>query len=124
MYNMENKFDGKLRLVSSKEREDKSIYVYEGLGYEVKIFYYEDKLYKVSIVPMASKSYTHANYYLPEIYPREFLADGKIEGFDIQTCSYGALDLDKTEAMINSLQCGVDLVKLLEEKILKEGEQW
>lgn len=56
------------------------------------------------------------NEYIPQIYKDEDIVNCEIYGFVIQTTSYGFLDKEEIDKMINGYQYALHVVELLEKK--------
>ena len=85
---------------------------YEIEDYEVKV----NHLLGEVVVSVTKRS--NNDRYLPSIIYRDD-EDGNLEGFDIQTTSYGALSIDEIEKMVNSIEKAVKVVEILTEKFVK-----
>lgn len=61
--------------------------------------------------------------YLPTVYAHFNLLNGELKGFDVQTTSYGALELDEIEVFLKRMKEGVAVARALTAEFCKEVER-
>lgn len=100
-----------------KEREGKKLFIYQAGRYEVKKIEYEDGYTSIDIRRLR----TARDEYLPEIYVRDTYIDTKLTGFsfEVQTTSYGALEVDELQKVIAGLQEAAEVAQALTNKFGK-----
>lgn len=101
------------KLILEKElpKKEETVKVYECLGYQIK----EVTNNKWNFITLSIES---DKKYNPNIVVKEDLDDGKILEFKIQTTSYGSLESNKIEKIIEGYQTALKVVKELEKKYL------
>lgn len=102
-----------IKLISEKElpKKGETVKVYECLGYQIK----EITNNKWNFITLSIES---EKKYNPSIIVKEDLDDGKILEFKIQTTSYGSLEPNKIEKIVEGYQTALKVVKGLEKKYL------
>lgn len=102
-----------MKLISENTGRVRSSKVYECLGYEIhELTYHNSGL--VSLIINSCKS----EKYLPTIYTDDDFDTCGIKGFKIITTSYGTLNPDEIEEVIQGYQMAIKVVKELEKKYL------
>ncbi len=105
----------KLTLVETKTIEDRKLERYEIADYEVKVVYRKDGDISISVREKRDD-------YLPTIYCRDGYGTG-IQGFEIQTTSYGALSPEETRKMVDALNQAVEVAEILTKTFVKKEEK-
>lgn len=102
-----------MKLISQNIGKARSSKVYECLGYEIhELTYHDSGLVSLIINSCKSKKY------LPTIYTDDDFDTCGIKGFKIMTTSYGTLNPNEIEEVIQGYQMALKVVKELEEKYL------
>lgn len=104
-----------LELVFKGKTENGKWDIYEIGNYEVRRRDYGADFIKYDV---CKKDYRME--YLPEIYAVDDFHRDELEGFEIQTTSYGALRIDDIDKVINGLKEAQEVVKILENKFVRK----
>ncbi len=108
----------KFQFVEKKEKNGKVVELYKVGVYCVKVITHEDGSISVGAF---ENPLSHAEY-LPEIYCRKDLY-GNIEGFEIQTTSYGSIPAEETRSLISCLEEAVIVAEILTEKFVSKNRK-
>lgn len=104
-----------LKLVASKENEDKKYDVYKIGCYEVAVVTYKqhDNERNIHISNMKERG-----EYNPDIYYNDGWLDRSEKKFEIQTTAYGSLETKEAQKFIAAYNTAIEVVEILTEKFL------
>lgn len=104
-----------LTKISEKTSSDSTVTVYKIANYKVRVIKSQNNLTYIHVITNSNERYT------PDIFCNDD-CNGTILGFDIQTTSYGALNIEETKKMIKALNEAIVVVKVLTETFCKKAE--
>ncbi len=100
-----------LKLTATKEREDRRIEVY-GIGeYEVAVVVRKSGWDSVEVR-------NNGGRFSPDIHC-DTSFDGDIEGFSVQTTSYGSISIEEIIEVADKLKAAAEVAKILTQKFVK-----
>lgn len=104
-----------LTKISEKTSSDSIVTVYKIANYKVRVIKSQSNLTYIHVITNSNERY------IPDIFCNDD-CNGTILGFDIQTTSYGTLNVEETKKMIKSLNEAITVVNVLTETFCKKAE--
>lgn len=104
-----------LKKISEKTSSDSTVTVYTITNYKIRVIKSSSGLMYIHVITNSNERY------VPDIFCNDD-CNGTILGFDIQTTSYGALNVEETKKMIKSLNEAISVVNILTETFCKKAE--
>ena len=103
-----------LRLLRTKENEEKSCKLYEIGCYEV--YHTTFKTCDLRMISVVNKD--KSTDFVPDIYYKDGVFDNREKRFEIQTTSYGALEVAEIQKFISAYNMAIEVVEVLTKEFI------